>query len=459
MQFRRGFAWLCVIGLGLVTSCVADIDGQPAQLTMDPVADGAIPTGSVCNNPDGKRCFAHVQAVADDTQPGTVVGHVQAATEPAGLTPQDLQSAYNIPIAIGGHPTVALIDAYGYTALESDLTTNRQQFGLPECTTANGCLTIVNQDGETSPLPGPPPASDDWTLETSLDVDMASAACPSCYLLVVQANDDTGDGLELAQATAASLGAAVISNSWGGPEMAGVSLAAAEPAFDQPVAVFVAAGDDGYNDGGQGPDYPGTSSHTIAVGGTHLVRDTTSTRGWTETAWSSGGSACSLSIAKPAYQTGTSCNFKATTDIAAVGDPQTGMASYDSKNGGWGVVGGTSAATPIIAGIFAATGNGDQTSGSFVMQNADKLYDVTSGSNGSCGNILCTAGKGWDGPTGYGTPNAKLFDNNPASPDGDQPLTNYGMVSGGCAAGGSGSGLAMIGLILGLAPIRRRARG
>ena len=450
MQFRRGFAWLSVIGLGLVTSCVADIDGQSAELTMDRAADGAIPTGSVCNNPGGKRCFAHVQATAD--------AHVQAADAPVGFVPADLQSAYNIPVAIGGHPTVALIDAFGYTALESDLAIYRGQFGLPPCTTENGCLTIVNQDGETSPLPGPPPSSDDWTLETALDVDMASAACPSCYLLVVQATDDTSNGLELAQATATSLGAAVISNSWGGPEQPDVSLTAEETYFDQPVAVFVAAGDDGYDDGGQGPDYPGTSSHTIAVGGTHLVRDS-STRGWTETAWSSGGSACSLSIAKPAYQTGTSCQFKATTDIAAVGDPQTGMASYDSLNGGWGVVGGTSAATPIIAGIFAATGNGDQLSGSFMMENADKLNDVTSGNNGSCGNILCTAGKGWDGPTGYGTPNAKLFDNNPASPDGDQPLTNYGMVSGGCAAGGSGSGLAMIGIILGLAPIRRRARG
>ena len=291
MKFGCGSAWLCVIGLGLVTSCVADIDGQPAKLTMDQVPDGAIPTGSVCNNPDGKRCFAHVQAVADGVQPGAIVGHVQTAAEPAGFAPADLQSAYDIPVAIGGHPLIALIDAYGYTALESDLAIYRSQFGLPSCTTQNGCLTIVNQDGETSPLPGPPPRGRRLDARDRARRRHGERRMPSCYLLVVQADDDIGDGLELAQATAASLDAAVISNSWGGPEKTGMIARGEETYFDQPVAVFVAAGDDGYDDGGQGPDYPGTSAHTIAVGGTHLVRDA-STRGWSETAWASGGSAC-----------------------------------------------------------------------------------------------------------------------------------------------------------------------
>jgi hypothetical protein len=440
MSGPRRYAWLCVLALGLVPSCAvesADGDAQSAP----------IPTGAACNGSGRYRCFAHVQTDDD----GRIRAEAQPADAPAGFSPTDLQAAYDIPASISGHPTIALIDAYGDTALESDLATYRAAFNLPECSIANGCLKIVNTDGNPSPLPGAPPGDDDWTVETSLDVDMASAACPSCNLVVIQAQDDQGNGLELAQATAASLGASVISNSWGGPEKQGVSLDGVEPYFDQPVAVFVAAGDDGYDDGGRGPDYPGTSSHTIAVGGTHLER-ASNARGWTETAWSSGGSACSLSIAKPSYQTSTNCAFKATTDIAAVGDPQTGMASFNSNDGGW----------TVVAAIFAATGNGGQTSGAFIAQNADKLNDVTSGNNGDCGNVLCTAGKGWDGPTGYGTPDAKLFMTASATPDGsgDDP---YGQISGGCnAAGGDTSWLAIIAMLI-LAPARaaagrRRAR-
>jgi uncharacterized protein (TIGR03382 family) len=133
------------------------------------------------------------------------------------------------------------------------------------------------------------------------------------------------------------------------------------------------------------------------------------------------------------------------------------MASYNSNDGGWSIVGGTSAAAPLVAAIFAATGNGGQTSGSFIMENADKLNDVTSGTNGACGNVLCTAGKGWDGPTGYGTPNGKLIDNN--APGG---AAEYGTVSGGCNATGDRAGLSLIALLaltLALQPTRRRARG
>jgi subtilase family serine protease len=460
------------LALGLVTSCVADSDGQSpsesidqaTRVTMDLVGDTDIPTGSVCGKatPGGTRCFAHVQAVD---------GHVQTYATPTGFGATDLEKAYNLPTAITGKPTVALIDAYGYATLEADLAVYRTQYGLPACTSASGCLKIVNQTGAATPLPGPPPASDDWTLETALDVDMASAACPTCNLIVVQATDDTGGGLEMGQAIAVSLGATVISNSWGGPEQPGQSLDTVETYFAQPgVAIFVAAGDAGYDDGGSGPDYPGTSAHTISVGGTHLVKDT-STRGWTETAWSAGGSACSLSVAKPAYQTNASCNFKATTDISAVGDPQTGVAMYNSKDGGWQVIGGTSAAAPLVAAIFAATGNGGETSGAFVMTNAAKLYDVTSGTNGTCGNVLCKAGTGWDGPTGYGTPNATALVVSPITGtgsgsgsgggtggggNGGTPITDgSNEIDGGCAAGGSSAGFAMMILVLGGILVRR----
>ena len=490
-EFARPITPVLGLALGLATSgCVADpgdaVTSETssdltlrAQLQLDALGEvGQIQTGTVCADTGGRRCFAHAHATAD----GYVVSHAT----PQGLGPTELQSAYKIPTAIHGTPTVAIVDAYGYPQLETDLAQYRTQYGLPACTTANGCLKVVNQTGGST-LPAAPPANDDWTLETALDIDMVSAACPSCKILVVQATDSQGNGLDIAQNTAATLGATVISNSWGGPEQQGVSLAGEEVYFNHPnIAVFVSAGDNGYNDSGQGPDYPATSAYVIAVGGTKLVKDA-SARGWSETAWTSGGSACSLSITKPGYQTNSGCQFKATTDIAAVGDPQTGVAVYNSRNGGWTVVGGTSASSPLIASIFAATGNGAQTSGQFVKDNAAKLYDVTSGSNGTCANaILCTAGTGWDGPTGYGTPNAGVLvvgggtgsgsGSDSGSGSGSDPgtgvdgtggggtpgagSTDDNAVIGGCAAGGgTSSGLAslvIMGLVGGAARRRRR---
>ena len=500
-RFARGsdnFRRLTHLAMGLSLGAFASVaqagsagavKGSMATLVgLDPQLPGEPLTGSVCSGAQW-RCDAHVLATHD--------GHIRPFATPQGYGPADLQSAYKIPATpVSGTPTVAIIDAYGYSSLESDLATYRSTYGLPACTTANGCLKIVNQTGQTTPLPANPPANDDWTVETALDIDMVSAACPACKILVIQATDDQGDGLFTANNVPSTLGATVISNSWGGPEQAGQPATAYETYFNHPgIATFVSAGDDGYNDAGQGPDYPATSAYVIAVGGTNLQKAANS-RGWTETAWTSGGSACSLSIPKPAYQTGTMCQYKATTDIAAVGDPATGVAVYNTmnQNGGWIVVGGTSASSPLVASIFAVTGNGGQTSGSFVMANASKLNDVTSGTNGTCGNILCTAGTGWDGPTGYGTPNAQALvagagtgggsgsgsgtgggDGNGGGSGtgsgtgggdgnggggvgvgGTAPMGND--VVGGCAAGGSGAGFALV-FVVGLLAAGRRRDG
>jgi subtilase family serine protease len=445
--FRRMTHAVMGLALGLVSSAGADtaqppvVDRpHPTTLALDPQSDGDTLTGSVCTT-GWMRCHAHAHA--------TVTGHVQAYAAPQGFGPPDLQSAYNIdPTQLPSTtPTIAVIDAYGYANLESDLATYRSQYGLPPCTTANGCLKILNQDGQPSPLPGPPPVGNDWTIESALDVDMVSAGCPNCKIVVIQAQDDQGTGLFVANNLPPTLGATVATNSWGGPEQVGNPVTPYETYFNHPgLAVFVSAGDSGYNDAGQGPDYPATSQYVIAVGGTSLTKTATA-RGWTETAWSSGGSGCSLSVPKPSYQTNTSCTYKATTDIAAVGDPHTGVAVFN--NGAWIVVGGTSAASPFVAAIWAATGNGARTSGAFVMQNAGKLWDVTSGTNGTCGTILCQAGVGWDGPTGYGTPNAALL----AAVNGGQDIT------GGCAVGGSSSGAGFaIAIAIGLAITRRRQK-
>ncbi|HMG21508.1 MAG TPA: hypothetical protein VK607_09340, partial [Kofleriaceae bacterium] len=373
-----------------------------ARVRPDRMAPGEAPTAAVCGGGGENHCYAHVRIDAA----GEILANAGPGT-PAGFGPAELQSAYQIDLTKPmppTPPTIAIVDAYGYANLESDLATYRSQFGLPPCTVSNGCLKIVNQRG-TAALPPAPPADDDWTVETALDVDMASAACPHCKILVVLSDSPSNLDLYTAQNAAAAAGATVISDSWGAPQAIGQDLTPNEQFFNHPgIAQFVAAGDSGYNEGGGGPAYPSTSAHVIAVGGTALVKSTTA-RGWSETAWTKGGSSCSYSIPKPAHQTATGCSFRAASDIAAVGDPATGVAVFNAANNGWLVIGGTSAAAPLVAAIFAASGRGNATAAG-ISQSTGSLFDVTAGSNGACGAPLCVAGAGWDGPTGYGTPSS-----------------------------------------------------
>jgi hypothetical protein len=348
---------------------------------------------AVCTGP--KRCFAHVQT--DEH------GQIRAFATPAGFGPADLQDAYNIDASVDPGATIAVVGAYGYPNLESDLASYRSQFGLPPCTVASGCLTILNQNGGTIP-PGPAPMGDDWTQETALDVDMVSAGCPKCKIMVVQANDDTSDGLIIANDVAAQHGATVVSNSWGQFEG---GVGALEQHFDHPgVAFFASTGDNGFIT--QGASYPASSSHVIAVGGTSLTQTASTARGWREEAWAGGGSACSSAVAKPAWQVSTVCPRRMTSDVSAVGDPQTGVAVFNAAAGGFTIVGGTSASSPLVAAMFALTNNGNATP-QYPYTNASEFADVVTGMNGACTNILCTSAIGWDGPTGVGTPNARML--------------------------------------------------
>ena len=289
------------------------------------------PTADVCSG-GTYRCFAQIR---------TDVVSTDRSAKPAGYGPADLIAAYHLSTTLSPTATIAIVDAYNYANAESDLATYRAKYGLPACTTANGCFKKVNQSGNATPLPHAPPSNDDWTVEAALDLDMASAACPSCKLILVEADDDQGDGLFVANTGAASLSPTVISNSWGGPETG--SEASEEHYFTHTgIATFVASGDDGYDEDGQGPQYPSTSAQVTAVGGTTLSKSSSAARGWTEKAWADGGSSCSGSIAKPSYQTSSACSKRAASDVAAVGNPDTGVAVYNAGSGGWQVVGGTS---------------------------------------------------------------------------------------------------------------------
>jgi uncharacterized protein (TIGR03382 family) len=361
-----------------------------------------------CTNP-GRHCLA--QILTDDSGKDVVAGTGSCPTPPPngenGYTPSDLQQAYGIDPTLNPGATIAVIDAFGYPTLEADLTNYRACFGLPPCTSASGCLTILNQNGQTTPLPAAGSSNDaqGWQAEAALDLDMASSACPNCKLIAVEANDDGDDGLDVANDAAAMAGATVISNSWGAPESQFNPISTFDAHYTHPgIAIFASTGDNG--NAGAGEGFPSTSEHVIAVGGTSLDLDAASPRGFSESAWSGAGSVCSKAFTKPFYQPGSACKMRATGDVSAIADPNTGADVFEQ--GGWGVIGGTSAASPLVAGIFAATGHGSATP-QYPYANTSQFNDITTGTNGSCDNEMCKAGPGWDGPTGIGTPIAALM--------------------------------------------------
>jgi subtilase family serine protease len=348
---------------------------------------------AVCPRPAASgtaRCYAHV---VTDSRGNILTSNASRNLTPSGYSPSQLRGAYQITATGSGSTIVTIVDAYGYPSAESDLSVYRAQFGLPACTTANGCFRKVNQSGGASY----PRTDTGWDQEQALDLDMVSAMCPNCHIILVEATTNSFANLASAVNEAASLGAHVISNSYGGGESGSAPY---ESYYNHPgVAVTASTGDSGY-----GAQFPATSPHVTATGGTSLNWNG-STR--TETAWSGGGSGCSTLYAKPVWQKDPLCTMRMEADVSADADPNTGVAVYGPANrrtSAWLVFGGTSVAAPLIGGVYGANG-GSVTYGSNPYANTKYLNDVTSGSNGSCGGTyFCTAGVGYDGPTGLGTP-------------------------------------------------------
>ena len=380
-----------------------------AALTMGPTAAFAASSANAVS-PHPANDVRHACAVA---KPGhfaclavvrtNVPGHVGLMPDatPAGYGPSDLQAAYALPSATAGAgQTVAIVDAFNDPKAAADLAVYRSQFGLPACTTASGCLRQVSQTGTTTL----PKANHGWAEEESLDLDMVSAICPLCHIILVEATSASTKNLGTAVNTAVSLGAEFVSNSYGGSETSTEANTDTKFYNHPGVAVTASSGDSGF-----GPQYPAASQFVTAVGGTSLTR-ASNARGWTETAWNGAGSGCSAFEAKPTWQHDTGCARRTIADVSAVADPNTGVAVYDTQGGdpGFEVFGGTSVASPIIASVFALAGT--PTAGtypsSYPYSHTTSLNDVTSGTNGTCSPAyLCTAGAGYDGPTGLGTPN------------------------------------------------------
>ncbi|TMD86295.1 MAG: DUF4214 domain-containing protein [Chloroflexi bacterium] len=361
--------------------------------------------------PGHATCMARALTRSGQRVRPAIGGAVQPDFGPTGigLDPGQIASAYGLPAAppAGAAPTIAIVDAFHYGKISGsgntdpnagtvdDLAVYRANYGMSQCTVANGCFRKADQWGGTS-YPTTSAESMGWDGEGDLDIDAVSAVCPACHILFVESRSDGTDDLMTAVATAVALGASEVSLSWGGSEDPGQTVY--DATLDHPgVAITAATGDDGY---AAGASYPATSPYVTAVGGTTL---TPSGGGWTETAWSGGGSGCSAVEPKPAWQHDTLCTRRTEADVAAVADPYTGLDVY--SEGSWQVIGGTSLSTPLVAGMYALGGGEGAATGALPFYAAPSVHDIRSGSNGSCTPAaLCTAGIGYDGPTGLGSP-------------------------------------------------------
>ena len=420
---RRGpcQAALAVVLLALVLPQVAAAGGlgfsfTPSDTEPYAVCGRATPGHAACLAILVPSAGAQSMSVLPQAaSPATVGPSYTGSGVGGGYAPSDLRSAYDLPsTSEGSGQTVAIVDAYDDPDAESDLGVYRSRYGISACTTANGCFRKVNQSGGSSY----PTANASWAVEISLDLDMVSAACPNCHILLVEASTNANNNLYAAEDEAVALGATEVSNSWGGPEESGET---SDDSYfhHEGVPITASAGDSGYE-----VEYPAASPYVIAVGGTSLSQASNS-RGWSESAWGETatrgtGSGCSAYETKPAWQTDAGCSRRTNNDIAAVASPQTPVSVADSyelpkefakPEAGWTLAGGTSTSSPLIAGTMALANAYTRS-----LPGAEALYeeaaqngtgvldDVTSGSNGTCGNYLCNAGPGYDGPTGLGSP-------------------------------------------------------
>jgi subtilase family serine protease len=275
-----------------------------------------------------------------------------------GYHAADLRSAYGLsPLALHGGllggstvpqgPTIAIVNAFDDPNAERDLGVYRNRMGLSPCTSANGCFQKFNKDLQKGPYPA---TNRGWTAETSLDLAMASAACPTCRIALIEAADDNLESLaaivdKLAQ-PGSPIAPAAISTSWGASETS--DLVDVDHYFAHAgMPIVASAGDERI------VEFPASSMNVISVGGTTLSRQLLTARGWVESPWNSSGTGCSGYFAAGSWQH-TSCSMRGVADVSVVADLNPGIAVYDTAAGGWVVYGGTSAGAPFVAGLFAA---------------------------------------------------------------------------------------------------------
>jgi subtilase family serine protease len=380
---------------GQATASPAARSAAPAAATTTAAAPEHVSCATKVKG--GVRCLSTWHRTTQPAKAGTIKAAVAAPKQ--GLTPANIRAAYTLP-KTGAAQTIAIVDAYDNPNVEADLKAYRAAFKLPACTTANKCFRKVDQRGGTTYPDGDP----GWGVEIALDVEAVSAACHHCKILLVEADDASFDAIGAAVNTAVKLGADIVSNSYGGDEFNGTATLGTKYYTHPGVAIVASSGDYGFG----AASFPAVLPTTWAIGGTFL--SPTKKGGFTEDAWNGAGSGCSAWFTKPTYQKDKNCSMRTVADISAVADSADGFAVYDTyglgADNGWIGVGGTSLSAPLISGMIGLAGNSVKAARpSYAYAHRTGLADVTGGSNGFCGgDYLCTGVKGYDGPTGLGSP-------------------------------------------------------
>ena len=328
-----------------------------------------------------------------------------------GFTATQLEAAYNLTSKLGNSSgtKVAVIEAGDLAAATTDLVAYRTEYGL-----GTGTMFRYNQNGQQSNYPSSC-ENYGWCIESDLDIEMVSAACPKCTIYLMEA-DDSISGFETAEKEAVTLGATIASNSWicyGSSDCGDTNFYSY---FDTPHVAYLASSGDGYDSIGA----PSVLDSVIAVGGTQLAMSGLKYSG--ETIWTDAGAGCADSsevgtaVPKPSWQHDPDCSDRTVGDVSLEAGLSPGVAVYAGLYGGWLEVGGTSVASPFTAGVIALAGN----AGSWNANGGEKFWALTnkqhkkyfhhptSGSDGSCGTYLCGDGrykKYYSGPGGWGTPN------------------------------------------------------
>ncbi len=384
------------------------LSGFPAALSAFPITLSAFPVCVWQQTTTSAQCHASQNIWYWPNPNPSPNRNSLPGVQPADLWQRYLRAPYSVKSSLpnggwskwGAGTTVAVVVAYAAPNVEKDLNVYRSEFLLGSCTIASGCLKIVAEPGVQQDPQGL------WPVEAALDVEMVAAMCQRCTIMVVEAANADIANLSAADDLAVANGATAVSNSWSLPESPGALKYASH--FNHPGVPITA----GAGDGGYGVSFPSDLATVTSVGGTSLTTGSTQS----ESIWSLTGGGCSSLVSKPSWQTDSGCKGRTVNDIAVVGDPGTGVATYVSSAGGWIVLGGTSVGSPIVASMYSISGQAgsvNDASGLYSRAQGTNFNHVTSGSDGSCWPYYLCSGNasgasvpsGYDAPAGLGSPN------------------------------------------------------